>query len=168
MNGIKNMNKIKKFKRGVIVGKFYPPHKGHHYLINTGLENTEELTVIVCAKKDQSIPGDLRVKWIQEIHPKAKVILADDDIPEYEDPEEYSRAWAEYTIKLLGYVPDVAFTSEDYGTRWTKYMGCVHWLVDIKRLTIPCSGTMIRANPLKYLNYLEPCVREYFVKKSAL
>lgn len=156
-----------KYKTGVIVGKFYPPHKGHHYLINTGLENAEELTVMVCAKKDQFIPGEIRANWIKQIHPQAKVILVDDNIPEDQSPEDYSKAWAEYTIKILGFVPEVAFTSEEYGERWTKYMGCKHYLVDIKRLTIPCSGTMVRSNPLKYLNYLEPCVKEYFIKKFA-
>ena len=160
------MNNIK-YKTGVIVGKFYPPHKGHHYLINTGLKNCHELTVIVCTREDQSIPGTLRADWIREVHPKAKVILADDSIPENQDPEDYSKAWAEYTLKLLGFVPDVAFTSEEYGERWARYMGCEHFLVDIKRETIPCSGTMIRAKPLKYLNYLEPCVKEYFQKKYA-
>jgi len=151
--------------RGVIVGKFYPPHKGHHYLINTGIKNCDELTVIVCAKKEQSMPGELRADWIREIHPKAKVILADDNIPEDQDKETYSKAWADYTIELLGFVPDIAFTSEGYGERWTKYMGCKHFLVDIKRETIPCSGTMIRDNPLKYLDYLEKQVRNYFLNK---
>ena len=156
---------MKKFKKGVVVGKFYPPHKGHHYLINTGIDNCEELTVIVCARGNQSIPGELRVSWIREIHPKAKVILADDNIPEDLNPEDYSKAWADYTVKLLGFIPDVAFTSEEYGERWTKYMGCKHFLVDIERLKIPCSGTMIRSNPLKYLDFLEPCVRAYFLKE---
>ena len=155
--------------KGVIVGKFYPPHKGHHYLINTGLKNCDELTVIVCARKDQSIPGELRAKWIKEIHPKARVLLADDNIPEEKmSAEDYSKAWADYTIKLLGFVPDMAFTSEEYGERWTKYMGCKHFLVDIDRKTIPCSGTMIRVNPLNYLDYLEPCVRDYFLKRAGI
>ena len=153
--------------RGVIVGKFYPPHKGHHYLLNTGVQNVDELTVIVCATKDQSIPGELRADWIRRIHPQVKVILADDNIPEEgQSAENYSKAWADYTIKLLGFVPDIAFTSEEYGERWTQYMGCKHFLVDIKRQTIPCSGTMVRSNPLKYLEYLEPCVQTYFLEKN--
>lgn len=167
MIGIKFIKMNKKFKRGVIVGKFYPPHKGHHLLINTGLKNSDKLTVLVCAKKDQSIPGELRTEWIKKVHPKANVILVNDNIPEGKSPEDYSKAWADYTVKLLGYVPDVAFTSEEYGERWTKYMGAEHFLVDIKREAIPCSGTMVRSDPLKYLDYLEPCVREYFIKKYA-
>jgi HTH-type transcriptional repressor of NAD biosynthesis genes len=159
---------MKKYNKGVIVGKFYPPHKGHHFLINTGLQNCDELTVIVCARHDQSIPGDLREAWIKEIHPDAKVILADDNIPEGQSAEDYSKAWADYTVKLLGFVPDVAFSSEEYGERWTKYIGCEHFLVDINRLKIPCSGTMVRSDPMKYLDFLEPCVRNYFIKKYAL
>lgn len=151
--------------RGVIVGKFYPPHKGHHYLINTGLKNCDQLTVLVCAKKEQFIPGHLRAAWIKEIHHQANVVLIDDNIPENNISKgDYSKAWADYTIKLLGYRPNVAFTSEEYGERWTRYMGCKHFLVDIKRNTIPCSGTTIRNNPLKYLDYLETPVRKYFIK----
>ena len=44
-------------------------------------------------------------------------------------------------------------------------MGCVHVLVDKDRTTIPVSGTLVRSNPLQYLEYLEPCVRAYFVKR---
>lgn len=149
--------------RGVVVGKFYPPHKGHRYLIDTALKNCDQLTVIVCVKEEQTIPGKLRESWLKQIHPKAKIILADDNIPENQSPEDYSKAWAEYTIQLLGFVPDVAFTSEEYGERWTPYMGCRHFLVDIKRETIPCSGTMIRNNPMKYLDLLAPPVRKYFL-----
>ena len=157
----------KLFKKGVVVGKFYPPHKGHHYLINTAIKNVDELTVIVCAKKEEFIPGEKRVAWLKEIHPQAKVIMANDNIPENQSEENYSKAWADYTIELLGHTPDIAFTSEEYGERWAKYMGCKHQLVDIKRKTIPCSGTLVRSNPLKYLDYLEPCVKEYFIKKYA-
>src|SRR3989344_2392353 len=158
----------KKYKTGVVVGKFYPPHKGHHYLINTALKNTESLTVLVCAEKDQFISGELRARWIKEIHPDANVLLIDDDIREDKFPDDYSKAWADYTIKLLGYTPDVAFTSEEYGERWAKYMGCKHVLVDLKREAIPCSGTMIRANPLKYLDFLEAPVRAHFVKRICI
>lgn len=159
---MQNSNKI----RGVVVGKFYPPHKGHHYLINTALKNCDELTVIVCARDNQTIPGHLREEWLREIHPTAKVILADDNIPENQSVEDYSKAWAKYTIRLLGFVPDVAFSSEEYGERWCRYMGCKHFLVDMKRAQVPCSGTMIRNNPLKYLGFLEPPVQAYFEKNK--
>ena len=37
-----------KFSHGVVIGKFYPPHKGHEYLIETALQESDCVTVIVC------------------------------------------------------------------------------------------------------------------------
>lgn len=149
------------FKQGLVIGKFYPPHKGHKYLIDTALAQCDNLTVIVCFKPDESIPGTLRAQWIQKIHPAARVMLITDDKLDDDD----SKAWAAYTKEILGYTPDAVFTSEAYGDPYAKFMGCVHVLVDKGRTTVPVSGTLVRSNPLQYLEYLEPCVRAYFVKR---
>ena len=37
-------------KRGLIVGKFYPPHRGHKHLIDTARAQVDDLAVIVCRK----------------------------------------------------------------------------------------------------------------------
>ena len=44
-------------RTGVVIGKFYPPHRGHKYLIDTAAGQVERLTVIVCARAGQTIPG---------------------------------------------------------------------------------------------------------------
>lgn len=41
-------------------------------------------------------------------------------------------------------------------------------MVDPLRKTVPVSGTRIRANPLLYLDHLEPCVRAWFIKRVVL
>ncbi|MFA5933447.1 MAG: AAA family ATPase [Microgenomates group bacterium] len=147
--------------KGLVIGKFYPPHLGHKYLIDTASSQVDHLTVIVCGKKAQTISPKLRAKWIREIHPKVKVMVIDEsDL----DPDD-SKIWAKKTIEWLGFVPDLVFTSEDYGEPYAKFMGSKHILVDRERVHVPCSGTMIRQNPLKYWKYLEPNVRAYFVKK---
>ena len=159
------MKKTKKlFKTAVVIGKFYPPHLGHKYLIDTALENSEKVTVIVCGRSNQWIDPKLRYLWIKQIHPKARVILINDDELDDDDTE----GWAKATINWLGYVPDACFTSEDYGDPWAKAMGCKHFLVDKKRATIPISGTIVRKNPLEALNFLHPIVRSYFVKRIAI
>ena len=66
------------FEKGLVIGKFYPPHRGHKYLIDTALAACEEVTVIVCYKKTETVPGELRASWIKKIHPTAHVILIDD------------------------------------------------------------------------------------------
>ena len=47
---------MKKVKRGFVIGKFDPPHKGHHFLIDTALENSDELHIIICEFPENKIP----------------------------------------------------------------------------------------------------------------
>ncbi len=149
------------FHRGIVIGKFYPPHRGHKYLIDTAKSQCEELTVIVCWKKGQTISGVDRARWIQEIHPDVEVKLLDDDRLADDDSE----GWAKNTIEVLGYVPDAVFTSEAYGDPYAKFLGSVHVLVDKDRTHIPISGTMIRNDPQNYAKFLEPCVRGAFARR---
>ncbi|MBI2056212.1 MAG: adenylyltransferase/cytidyltransferase family protein [Candidatus Sungbacteria bacterium] len=146
-------------KTGLVIGKFYPPHKGHKYLIGTAEKAVDRLIIIVCERDDQKISGDLRAKWLRAIHPHAEVLIAE-DIKKDNDPY----AWAEYIKKLLGLTPDVLFTSEDYGERYAGILGSRHTMVDRERTMVPITATEIRENPLEYKEYLEPCVYEYFLK----
>ncbi len=148
------------FKNGVVIGKFYPPHRGHKYLIDTATNQCEKVTVFVCGKPEQTIPGELRAKWLQEIHPTVEVRLIDDIYP-----DDDSELWAKNTIEWLGYVPDAAFTSEEYGESWSYFMGCQHVQVDKPRLTVPVSGTAVRNDPFGNWEFLEPVVRAYFAKR---
>ncbi len=149
--------------RGLIVGKFYPPHRGHHFLINTALAQVDELYVIVCGKPAQNPAGELRAAWLREVHPQVRVLLIDDTL----DPDD-SKIWAEHSICWLGFVPDVVFTSEDYGDRFAHFLGCRHVQVDKARRTVPISGTQIRANPLACWDALAPPVRGYYARRISL
>ncbi|MBA3732963.1 AAA family ATPase [Patescibacteria group bacterium] len=150
-----------KFKKGLVIGKFYPPHKGHKYLIDKAKAQCDELTVILCWKRSETIPGYLRADWLKKIHPDVyiKVIednkLADDD----------SKGWAKFTLDILGYVPDAVFTSEAYGDPYASFMGSTHVLVDKDRTFIPISATIIRKDPISNAEFLEPCVRSYFSRR---
>lgn len=146
--------------RGLVIGKFYPPHRGHKFLIETALREVDHLDVLICVLAGQTISGDLRQCWLKEIHPRANVIQVE-DIGHDDDSE----IWAAYTIKILGYAPDVVFTSEEYGDAYARFLGCRHILIDRDRREVPISGTRIRANPLAYWDFLEPCVRAHFVKR---
>ncbi len=143
--------------RALVVGKFYPPHAGHHYLIDTALAEANKVTVWVVAQTGQTIPGELRATWLRQMHPKAKVEV----IPDLHEDND-SVAWAKYTIGLLGYVPDVVYTSEAYGHTWAKALGCRHRQVDQSRATVPISATQVRANPLASWDYLSPGVRAHY------
>ena len=153
---------MKRFELGVTIGKFLPPHNGHHLLIETALEQCERLVVIVCWKADDFIPGPTRAAWLREAHPDAEILIIDDR-PEYDDDD--SRMWAELTLGWLGQKPDAAFTSEQYGARWAHFMGCQHVCVDLNREQIPLRATWIRADPRAYLGAVSPAVRAHFVPR---
>lgn len=148
------------FATGLAVGKFFPPHKGHHHLIRTALERSRRVIVLVCDTPGQSIPAATRAAWLREVHPEADVrvipdIMKDDD----------SVAWAAHTIAFLGAAPDAVFTSEDYGGPYAQAMGCVHVLVDKARAAFPVSGTAVRCDPFANWQFLEPPVRAHFAKR---
>jgi len=149
--------------RGLIVGKFYPPHHGHKYLIDFARSRVDELIVIVCQKPGEAPCGELRAAWLREIHPDAQVLLIDDVYDEQD-----SRVWAENSIRWLGFVPDVVFTSEDYGERFAHFLGCEHILADKPRKAVPISGTRVRSNPLSCWDFLEPPVRAWYAKRICL
>ncbi len=149
--------------RGLTIGKFYPPHCGHKHLIDTALRQVDDLTVLVCDRKGQTIPGERRAAWLREIHPRSRVIVIDDCVP-----DDDSKGWAEYTLRILGFRPDLVFTSEDYGEPYAFHMGSKHVFVDRERATVPISSTDIRADALKNWEYLEPCVRAYFARRVAI
>ncbi|HKT89222.1 MAG TPA: AAA family ATPase [Candidatus Sulfotelmatobacter sp.] len=146
--------------RGLVIGKFYPPHRGHKFLIETALAQVDHLDVLICARSDQTISGELRAQWLREIHPRAFVRAIDD--PGRDDDSEF---WASYTKRLLGRAPDVVFTSEDYGEAYARFLGCRHVMVDRERSHVPVSGRAIRSAPLDHWEYLEPCVRAYFARR---
>lgn len=150
-------------RRGLIVGKFYPPHRGHRYLIESALAQVDELHVIICERPCEEPSGSLRASWLREIHPDVRVLLIEDRL----DPDD-SRAWAEHSIRWLGFVPDVAFTSEDYGERFAHFMGCEHVLVDRARAAVPVSGTDVRANPFSCWEFIDPPVRAYYARRVCL
>jgi HTH-type transcriptional regulator, transcriptional repressor of NAD biosynthesis genes len=145
---------------GLVIGKFYPPHRGHKLLIESAIAGSETVVVIVCTKASDTIPGELRGKWLQEIHPSARVMVIDDCYDEND-----SCVWAENTVRWLGRAPDVVFTSEDYGDRYARLMGARHVLVDKERLQMPITGTAVRSDPYANWDFIEPPVREWFVKR---
>lgn len=149
-------------RSGVVIGKFYPPHRGHKHLIDTALKQVDRLFILVCDHPVQTIPASLRAEWLKEIHPQAEVIVTPDDLPDEPEP------WAKRTVELLGCAPDLVFTSEDYGEGYGKALGSQHVLVDRERTMVPCSGTAIREDPLKCLEFLEPRVKAYFLPRVVL
>lgn len=147
-------------ERGLIVGKFYPPHRGHKHLIDAARARVDELSVICCGREGEVPEGRLRAAWLQEIHTDVRVLYLEDTY----DARD-SRVWAENSVRLLGRAPDVVFTSEDYGDEFARHLGCRHVQVDRGRAAVPVSGTRVREDPLGCWEFLEPPVRGFYAAR---
>jgi NadR type nicotinamide-nucleotide adenylyltransferase len=150
---------------GLIIGKFYPPHKGHKLLIDTAIDRVNKVYVIVCEKDGQVPSGSLRIGWIKEWYGSDNI---DIQLYHYVHDNDDPKLWADECKKLLNFIPNFVFTSELYGNSFAEYLGSKHVLIDLYREKIPISGTVTRNNPLKYLNYLEPNVRKYYIPRVVL
>lgn len=143
--------------RGVVIGKFYPPHRGHAALLKRALEEVDELSIIVCYRKEEKIPGELRAQWLGEMAPMAEVLL----VPDLEDGVDL-KTWADYTLGILGYSPDLVFTSDVEADPYAEYLGSDHRLFDKNRLSNPVSSEEIRRRPLDQWHYLTGGVQAFF------
>lgn len=142
-------------KKALVIGKFYPLHAGHQYLIETALSQSDQVTIIVTGKKGQIIPAHIRASWIRQIYPQVKVKVVYHKLPAKDD-----EVWAKYTVKWLGFKPDMFFTSTPDEQKYAKLMGAKLVEVDIHRKKFPISGTEIRKYPLLYKEFLHPIVRK--------
>jgi NadR type nicotinamide-nucleotide adenylyltransferase len=147
-------------KTGFVIGKFYPLHLGHVYLLDVASANCDRLVICVCEKSQQAVLGRVRADWIRDLYPDAEVMVVPDTIDEND-----SKGWAEYVFRVLGEAPDVVFTSEDYGDAFTRFLGSAHVKVDRDRLCVPVSGTEIRSDVYAHWQYLAPPVRAYYAKR---
>ena len=58
---------------GLVIGKFYPPHLGHHHLIATAAAQVDRLSVLVLGVARESIAVEDRVRWLTAVHPDPHV-----------------------------------------------------------------------------------------------
>lgn len=149
--------------RGFVVGKFYPPHAGHHHIIDVASRSCDELIVLLAASRVESIPAEQRHHWLVERHPDAIVRWTIDDHPiDYDDPA----VWDAHVAVFRSAVPeaiDVVFTGEPYGDELARRMAARHEYVP--RDPGGPSGRAIRADPAAHWQQLEPPVRAYLAKR---
>ncbi|KNE57727.1 ATPase/kinase [Allomyces macrogynus ATCC 38327] len=143
-----------KYPLGVCIGKFYPPHAGHLYLMQFARLASTRLVIFVCERGDriETPSGERRAAWVRAAFPTADVRMV---IDTYDQDD--SALWARLTVDWLnGVVPDAVFTSESYGDNYARCLTelaegaktCAHVAVDRARIAWPVCGTDVRAAPL--------------------
>ncbi|WP_329032528.1 AAA family ATPase [Streptomyces sp. NBC_01725] len=154
-----------RYGHGLVLGKFYPPHTGHHHLVRTARERCERLTVLVCAASVESVPLADRVAWMREVHPDVRVVGAVDDTRmDLHDPA----IWDAHMAVFRDAVPepvDAVFTSESYGDELARRFGAESVVVDPDRTLHPVSGTAVRKDPAGCWDFLAPPVRAALTRR---
>jgi HTH-type transcriptional regulator, transcriptional repressor of NAD biosynthesis genes len=157
----------KRMKTGLVLGRFLPPHLGHQYLFDFAQNYVDELLLIVGTRPTDSIAGELRLSWIREMAPNARIIHVNDENPEESHPQ-YWQIWEQTLRTALPYIPDYIFASEDYGWKLADLLGMQYIPVNHARTLVPISATLLRSDLLKYWQYIPPVVRPYFVKRVCI
>ncbi|MFG3198523.1 AAA family ATPase [Streptomyces sp. NPDC048208] len=158
---------------GLVIGKFYPPHSGHHFLIRSAADACEAVTVVVMAAGHESIPLADRVAWIGEHwadEPHVAVVGVVDDLAVDYDSDAAWDGHVALMRQALATGPhasavDAVFSSEPYGTELARRFGAAPVLLDLDRGTFAVSGTKVRADPVAHWDEIEPPVRAWLARR---
>lgn len=172
----------------LVVGKFYPPHIGHHKLIDTALAENEHVIVAVCHSSVENIPVEDRVAWLKAEHPTAEFIEVYDDTPvEYTD-----ETWEWFLDSLMDSLdrpvsfatyrdlyPGIIYSGEDYAPEFARRLDerydrrmrdmdafpelVTYRLLD--RMELPVSASLFRSNPPKAWELLRPAAKAGLCKR---
>ncbi|GHJ44861.1 transcriptional regulator NadR [Catellatospora sp. TT07R-123] len=153
----------------MVVGKFYPPHAGHHLLIRAAAAACAEVTVVVAPSRSESIPLELRLDWLRAEHadtPWVRFAGRYDDVRvDYGDPDVWDAHCAVFRDAVGGRRVDAVFSSEGYGAELARRFEAVHVAVDPARAAVPVSGTAVRADPVAHWDRLSASVRAWFARR---
>lgn len=172
---------IQRFNHGLVIGKFYPPHAGHQYLIDTAAQWSVQVTVVVMAADVESIPLEQRVTWLRTIYRKATHVsivgVIDNDSIDLHSDEiwrrhvDHMRRGVVAADRLRGALPrpvDAVFTSENYGEELARRFAAAAVCVDPARQLYPVSGTAVRSNPAAHWQLLSPAVRQTLCQRIVI
>lgn len=159
------------FAHGLLIGKFYPPHLGHHASIRAAAAQCDRLSVVVMSSAAESIPLVDRVTWLCAEHADdsgVAVVGVGCDVPlDVSDP----RVWAAQVAvmrsaaRAVTSVPvDVVFCGDDYGTELARWFDAKAVLIE--RLPGSPSGTTVRQDLAGAWHALAPATRAGLVIRA--
>jgi len=179
------------FRRGLVVGKFCPLHRGHMHLIEHALDACAEVLVVSYTKPE--FPGHdpaARAAWLAAVFPQVRALVVDDArlaalcrarglpprrLPRNDEADHVHRAFTAWLCTAIcGTTVDAVFSSEDYGDGFAAALAdhfgtpVRHVCVDRARVAVPISGTRLRADVHRQRAFLPPDVYASFVRRVCL
>jgi HTH-type transcriptional regulator, transcriptional repressor of NAD biosynthesis genes len=161
------------FNHALVLGKFYPPHSGHHRLIRAAAARSRRTTVAVLGAAVESVPLADRVRWLADEHAADAGVTIIGDVDDHPIDFHDDATWDLHmgvVRSVLGRraiadgdprqaVVDAVFSSEDYGAELASRLDAKHVLVDLDRTVVPVSGTAVRADTPAHWDRLAPATR---------
>lgn len=141
-----------------------PLHNGHVLLIDTALDQCDQITVCLMSRSDEPINGEVRLGWLMELYGNKNCTIVHHDVELPQDDSGYEH-WDQYLASIRHLCPeqyDVVFSSEQYGERLANDLGAQHVSVDQARTLVPVSGSNIRSNPVAHRKHLPPVVQQFY------
>lgn len=156
-------------KVGLTLGKFAPFHKGHQLLIETAINEMDELIVLIYDDPVINIPLSARAAWIRKIYPNIKVIEGVNSPNDTGYTAEIMKIQEDYVLSILEDKSISHFySSEPYGEHMSIALRAINRQVDVSRNIIPISATKIRNNPYETKDFMHPEVYKDLITKVVL
>lgn len=134
-------------KIGFTIGKFAPFHKGHQFLIETALDEMDEMIVVVYDTDIIDVPTKKRIEWIKTMYPNVHIKIAENPPSQYGLDKESVEIQMKYLTNIISDIkPTHFYSSEPYGKCVADYMNIVDRRVDMERKIVPISASEVREN----------------------
>lgn len=150
-------------RHALVIGKFYPPHRGHHRLIGEARRFAEQVSVVVMASGAESVPLSDRVAWLTLDHQREPVRVAGVQCEAPVDVDD-AHVWAaqvaaiQTALRTIDAPPvDLVVSAEQYGPELAARLSAIHQ--PISRHDDPISATKIRADLAGHWDAITPITR---------
>jgi HTH-type transcriptional regulator, transcriptional repressor of NAD biosynthesis genes len=154
--------------RGLVIGKFLPPHNGHVAMINFAKHHCDEVIVSMSYTDHDVIPYNKRIEWLTKLFENDQTIKIHKIVDDFDDPNLALNARTKKWAQVIGQVYPkihIVISSEPYGEPFAEHLDAKHLSFDPERKLFPISASVIRAKPLSNWHFIPEVVRPHFVKK---
>ncbi|MET4613335.1 HTH-type transcriptional repressor of NAD biosynthesis genes [Rhodococcus sp. PvR044] len=154
------------YEHALVIGKFYPPHRGHHHLVRSAARVAARVSVVVIASAAETIPLAERVSWIRQSHAGDANVTITGIACDAPMDLESTPVWAaqvacmKAAVRQIDAEPvDAVVSSEKYGDELARWFSATHVCVDPDRVDHPVSGTDCRADLADRWDWLDEPAR---------
>ena len=170
---------MRRYRTGLVVGKFAPLHLGHEQVIRAALAACDHVVVLSYSRPEfYGCDPARRANWLAARFPETTRIVLDhasEPLPDNSDSDENHRAFCANVLQRHFAEPIHAiFTSESYGPGFAADLSrrqgspVAHVSVDLARNLVPVSGTALRADIHGLRHFLAPEVYACFIQRIGI